>query len=104
LWWWGLFKILFSLVLSLVVAVGGGAELAAGNGAAAGVAATAGGEKEMAGSSGTEAKQFYLLMGLFAGDSQIPPQQWKACDAKGLSHKISVADPFLGLPIRSQIP
>jgi hypothetical protein len=68
LWWWGLFKILFSLVLSLMVAVGGGAEVAAA--AAAGVAAAAGGEKEMAGSSGTEARQFYLLMGLFAGESQ----------------------------------
>ncbi len=30
MWWWGLFKILFSLVLSLVVAVGDGAEVAVG--------------------------------------------------------------------------
>jgi hypothetical protein len=29
-----------------------------------------GGGAEMAGSSGTEARQFYLLMGLFAGENQ----------------------------------
>jgi hypothetical protein len=71
LWWWGLFKILFSLVLSLMVAVGGGAELAAAAvGGGLQVAGTAGGVKEMAGSSGTEARQFYLLMSLFAGENQ----------------------------------
>ncbi len=59
--------------------------------------AAIGGGAEMADSSGTEARQFYLLMGLFAGESQTLMQEWKSCDTEGLSHKIRVADPFLGL-------